>query len=68
MSIRVRMIQNWRKIPWTRACTLSFTVGWWKECVAVIGQVGMDMSLPDRTTFQGDGLDAEHMLLQIMVR
>jgi len=28
----------------------------------------MDMSLPDRTTFQGDGLDAEHMLLQIMVR
>jgi hypothetical protein len=36
--IRVEMIQNNRKICWTRACALSFTVGWWKESVAVIGQ------------------------------
>jgi hypothetical protein len=36
--IRVKMIQTDRKIPWTRACALSFTVGWWKESVRVTGK------------------------------
>jgi hypothetical protein len=44
-SIRIEMIQNGRKIPWTKACTLSFTVGWWKESVRVIGQRASDMPL-----------------------
>lgn len=43
-SIRIEMIQTDRKIPWTRAAALSFTVGWWKESVAVIGQVGTGLS------------------------
>jgi hypothetical protein len=46
--ISVEMIQTKRKIPWTRACTLSFTVGWWKESVAVIGQVSSDVSSRSR--------------------
>ena len=43
-SIRIEMIQTRRKNPWTPAAALSFTVGWWKESVAVIGQVGTGLS------------------------
>jgi hypothetical protein len=43
-SIRIKMVQTDRKIPWTTAAALSFTVGWWKESVAVIGQVGTGLS------------------------
>jgi hypothetical protein len=48
--ISVEMIQTKRKIPWTRACTLSFTVGWWKESALVIGQVSLDVSSRSRTS------------------
>ena len=30
-SPRIEMVQSDRKIPWTTAAGLSFTVGWWKE-------------------------------------
>jgi hypothetical protein len=43
-SIRIEMIQTRRKNPWTPAAALSFTVGWWKESVAVIRQVGTGLS------------------------
>ena len=58
--ISVEMIQIKRKIPWTRACTLSFTVGWWKESVRVIGQVSAWTCR--RATALHD-LDAEHTVL-----
>jgi hypothetical protein len=45
----VKMIQESRKIRWTKACTLSFTVGWWKESDRVFEHVTMDMSTRDRS-------------------
>jgi len=50
-SPRIEMIQSDRKIPWTKAAGLSFTVGWWKESFAVIGQVGTGLS-GSRTHFR----------------
>jgi hypothetical protein len=47
-SFPIIMIQIGRKIPWTKACTLSFTVGWWKESERVLGQLETDLPLSRR--------------------
>jgi hypothetical protein len=41
---RSEMIRINRKKSWTTACALSFTVGWWKESVSMLGQLNCGVS------------------------